>query len=99
MSFYDFKLYFKGARELVNRIENDSHRSGATLIRDHVIDLFLDYENFPDKEKVKKFLRKNLRTKSYEVGQVPRLCSEGDVGRGVDKAYQKLENETVRVVG
>lgn len=101
-------LFVKGASQLEKNIRNDHHREGAILIRDHVIDHYMN-QNRPDREDLVEYLLENLPTNFplTERGAVRdannpelnhRRLSKSDIRRGVKKAYRKLEDGSVKTV-
>jgi len=95
-------LFVKGAKQLEKNIRNDRHRNGAILIRDHVIDHYLNHSK-PHPEHLIKYLVKNLPTKKAPSERTAmdfanddnphgyQVASESDIRRGVKMAYRELE--------
>lgn len=102
-------LFVEGTVGLVENIQNDRHRDGAILIRDHVIDHYLDKPR-PDREDLIDFLIKKLPVtpaRSENVAQKYanddrphgwHVATRSDIRRGVKKAYRKLEEGSVKTV-
>lgn len=102
-------LFVKGASQLEKNIRNDRHREGAILIRDHVIDHYLD-EPRPNREDLVDFLIKKLpvtparsenAAQEYANDDRPHgwhVATKSDIRRGVKKAYRKLEDGSVKTV-
>jgi hypothetical protein len=100
-------VFILSAVGLPEKIRNDRHRSGAILIRDHVIDHYFDRDR-PKKEHLINLLISKLSIKRHMFEHTankdandPKMnhtfLSEGDIRRGVKKAYRKLEEGSVKI--